>query len=337
MQKNLEYSFPGATFALIRHNSIESDCIGKTNLDTLYDVASLTKVIVTNTLIGFAVQEGKLDFNDRLSEHLTEYSKLDVWENTYKPLTIRELLTHQSALKLPNIKDKLFSLYRSGCYPEAYQTCLFNLQNTEITDELLDFEGSEISKRISYSNINFILLGQLLERLYEKPLDVLARQKVFDPLKMTASHFNRISNAVVDLAKYAPTEMTEWRGLVQGYVHDETAFFLDGIAGNAGMFGNIHDVSYFAQMVLNNGMADGRQFISKNIVDNWFKPQNEKRTIGFEIYERAIRHTGFTGTFMLIDRDRDLAIVILSNRIRYGRKNRHIYDMYEEVWNAYVE
>ncbi|MBR2833580.1 MAG: serine hydrolase [Bacilli bacterium] len=334
LKKNVRKIYPSATFSIVTPNDIHVGCVGNTNIDKLYDLASLTKVIVTNTLIGFALEENKLSLDDKLSNYLLEYKYLDIINDIYSPITIKELLTHRSALKVDNIKDELKELSKQG-YDIASERCRQNLKNIKIDMNLIKIINNEIVKEVSYANINFILLKELLEEIYDIPFNLLAKQKIFEPLNMESTHFNKIADDI-DTSKYAETENTDYRGLVKGYVHDENAFFLGGVSGNAGLFSNIKDISKFVQMILNNGRVDNKKFLSKKIIDNWFRPYNNKRTLGWEYYDNnIIKHTGFTGTCIFINRNKNIALVILTNRINYDSENEKIYDLFDEIYKLY--
>lgn len=334
LEKNQSKVFPSATFSIVTPGNIQLDYVGDADIDKLYDLASLTKVIVTNTLIGFAVEENRLSLNDKLSDYIPEYKYLDIINGIYSPLTIEELLIHQSALKVDNIKEELKKMYKQD--PEsANRRCKQNLKNIKIDMDLVNIIDGKITKKVSYANINYILLKELLENIYNTSFDILARQKIFKSLNMNNSHFNKI-NDNIDPSKYAETDPTDYRGLIKGCVHDENAFFLGGVSGNAGLFSDIKDVSTFVQMILNDGKYKGKKYISKEIIDTWFKPYNSKRTLGWELYDNnIIKHTGFTGTCIFINRNKNIAIVILTNRINYGRENRKIYDLFDEIYKLY--
>ena len=334
LEENVGRLFPSATFSIITPNDIQSDFVGDTSINKLYDLASLTKVIVTNTLIGLAVQDNKISLDDKLSDFLYEYKYLDKINGISSLVTIKELLIHQSALKIKNIKNELTSIYKQG-YELASKTAKQNINSIEVDLDLVDIKDGKVIKKIQYANINFILLQKIIEKIYNKPLDVLAKEKIFEPLNMEHTHFNEINKAV-DASKYIATEQTEYRGLIKGYVHDENAFFLGGIAGHAGLFSNINDVSKFAQMILRNG-NNNEEYISKAIISNWFKPYNSKRTIGWEFYKHnVIKHTGFTGTMIYINKNKNIAVSILTNRINYGRENIGIYDLFDEIYKMYL-
>ena len=215
LEENIGILFPGVVYSLVSKDKIIYNSLGDTNIEMYYDLASLTKVIVTNTMISIALEEEKIKLEDKLN--------------------------------------------------------------------------------------------------------------------MKYSHFNRMDKSI-DKKLYVPLEKTSNRGLVQGYVHDENAYYLGGISGNAGLFSNIRDVSLFVKMILN----DGGDLLGKSIIDMWFRLYNENRTLGWEYYkDGVIFHTGFSGTCIFINRNKELGIVILSNRLYYGRDNTRIYDLYKEIFKMF--
>ena len=330
LEKEINKLYPGATFSIITKDKISIDYVGDTSIDMLYDLASLTKVIVTNILISLAIEEKKISLEDKLSDYLLEYKYLDPINNLFSPITIKELLTHQSALKIDNIKDRLIKLYKKD-YDIAASECQKNIKNIKIDMNQIIIKNKVVNKKVQYANINYILLKELLESIYNQEFDILAQEKIFNPLNMKDTHFNKIGN-YIDKSKYAPTENTNYRGLVCGEVHDENAYFLGGISGNAGLFSNIKDVSKFVKMIIN----DGDNYLDKDTINSWFEKCSDKRTIGWEYYDKnIIKHTGFTGNLIFINRNKNIGIIILSNRIYYGRENNKIYDLFDKICKLY--
>lgn len=306
--------FPGCNYAIINNNKIEYGTVGfkalipkleKNNIDTLYDLASLTKVIVTNVLITKLLEENKIKLNDKVKKYLPKFK--------YENITIFNLLTHSSGLiadvKWENItnKEELIEFF--------YNKELYYQTNSDVI----------------YSDLNFIFLGFIIEKVYKEKLDILAYEKIFKPLHMNNTTF--IPNNK-DLC--APTEVTSKRGIVRGVVHDEKAYMMGGVSGNAGLFSNVFDLIKFSKMILNDGIVDNKHYIDKKYIDLWFKPfvkgkEKNVRSIGWGIGKskitgsfcsnNTIYHTGFTGNTLIIDRSNKIAIIILSNRIHPNRDN----------------
>ncbi len=303
---------PGCCWCIITPHETISDSIGykslvpsklKNTTDTLYDIASLTKLIVTNTLASFLIRDEKLKLNNYVKDYILDFP--------FDNVKIIHLLTHSSGI-IPKY-DK------------------FNLKSKDEFINNIDLKF-EPGTDVLYCDNNFILLGFIIEKLYGKSLDILAKELIFEPLEMYNTSYNP-SN----IKMCAPTELTKQRGLLQGKAHDEKTYFLNGISGHAGVFSTILDISNYVKMVLNDGYYKGKQFIELNYIDMWFTPlfineEGVRRTIGW-IYGKssklckkvcsddAIIHTGFTGNHILIDRGNDVAFIFLSNSVHPKREN----------------
>ena len=322
----LEGVYPGYNYGIILRDEIITGSGGykalkprkiKNKFDNIYDIASFTKLIVTNTIISMMIRDGLIDLQDPVSKYL----KID---KKFKDVKIIHLLTHASGISFKinknEIKDK-----------------------KEFTEEIdLEFEPGSEAK---YRDINFILLGFIIEKIHKKPLNDLAQELVFKPLDMkNTTYLPKNTQNIV------PTEEMPGRGIVKGIVHDEKAFFLGGVAGHAGVFSNVTDLSHFVEMVLHNGFYNGKQFLESKYLDIWFQPlfmdnEDHRRTMGWiygptmhlcqaECGDDSIAHTGFPGHFMVIDRSNDLGIIFLSNRIHPTRDNTEFLTRREEVCNT---
>lgn len=295
-----EKVFPGCSYAIVVERKVLTGYIGYDNYDkdkeinenSLYDIASLTKLLVTNTLISFLIEEEKIKLEDPVEKYLPKFK--------YNDIKILHLLTHSSGLKVKYTKDTLNSI-----------NDFYNLD--------IEFE---VGTDTAYRDINFILLGFIVEKVYKKKIDVLAQKLIFDKLNMVNTKYNPI-----DKEKCIPTENND--KLLKGVVQDYKAQFLNGIAGHAGVFSNVSDMSIFLEVILNNGKYKNDYFISSNLIDLWFTPlfidsEQIRRTIGW-IYAKStpsckeyvsddsIFHTGYPGNHIIVDRDNDFAFIILSN------------------------
>ena len=236
--------FPGCNYAVISDDVIVGSVGNKSlfpkkeenDISTLYDLASLTKVIVTNTLITKLLQNNKINLNDKVKQYLPKFK--------YDNITIYHLLTHTSGLisdvnwnEVHNKKQLIEFLYNKELF---YET----------------------STDVVYSDLNFIFLGFIIEKIYNKNLDIVAREEIFEPLNMTNTMFNPKNKDIC-----APTEITTERGIVRGLVHDEKACMLGGVCGAAGLFSNIEDLIKFVKMILNDGKINDKQFIKKVYID----------------------------------------------------------------------
>ena len=279
--------------------------------ETMYDLASLTKVVATTTAIMILYDQGKIHLDDRVSQYIPGFSggmKDDV--------TIQMLLEHRSGL--PAGRD----LWRIALTPgEARQA---------VIDTPLEYAPGT---GYIYSDLGADLLGFIVEVASGERLDVFMQERVFEPLGMSDTFF-RPHWTLRD--HIAPTELTPPRGYpLRGEVHDENAFALGGVAGHAGLFSTATDLAVFAQMLLNGGELNGTRIISDSTVSLFTKRTQAPgtRALGWDtcghdgscgkyLSQRAFGHTGFTGTSLWIDPDRDLFVILLTNRVHAARARR---------------
>ncbi len=283
--------------------------------DTLYDLASLTKVVVTTTMAMMLVDEGKLDLAKPVAAFLPGFKG-----QGKERVTVENLLTHSSGL------DWWSPLYKELRGKDAYLAKI----------EALDL-GYEPGTKSVYSDLGEILLGAVLERVAGEDLDAFARRRILAPLGMNDTLYRP---AAALRPRIAPTEQDPWRGrLLVGEVHDENAFALGGVAPHAGLFGTAPDLARFAQMMLNGGVYDHKRLVARATVERftrragvpgssralgWDTP-SEGSSAGRLISDHAYGHTGFTGTSLWIDPDRRLFVVLLTNRVHPTRDNdRHL-------------
>ena len=322
----LEGVFPGYNYGIVLRDEIITGSGGykalkprkiKNKFDNIYDVASITKLIVTNTIISFMIRDKLIDLQDSVCKYLA-------LDHKFSDVKIIHLLTHSSGISFIINKIEIKA-------------------KEQFTSELeLEFEPGSQAK---YRDINFILLGFIIEKLYNKPLNELAQTLVFEPLDMKKTKY-----LPQDKKNIVPMEEMPNRGIVIGEVHDEKAYFLGGVAGHAGVFSNVTDLTHYLEMVLHNGFYKGKEFIESKYIDIWFQPlfmdeEDHRRTLGW-IYgptmhlckdscsDDTIAHTGFPGHFIVIDRGNDLGIVFLSNRIHPSRDNIEFLTRREEVCNT---
>jgi uncharacterized protein YbbC (DUF1343 family)/CubicO group peptidase (beta-lactamase class C family) len=295
--------------------------------DTIYDLASLTKVVATTTMAMILVDEGRLDLDEKVQDFLPLFRGPDK-----EKVTVRHLLTHRSGV------DWWAPLYEEIEGPEAY---LERIQAMELAYE----PGTDYT----YSDLGMILLGEILARVSGQPLEEFVRQRVFAPLAMTDTLYRPGEDR---LARIAPTELDEWRGrMVRGEVHDENAFALGGVAPHAGLFSTAGDLSRFAQMLLNGGVLAHRRIVSRDTVElftrcagdegstralGWDTKSPENSTAGSFFSPRSFGHTGFTGTSMWIDPDRELFLILLTNRVHPTRENQLIRQARPAVADAVI-
>jgi CubicO group peptidase (beta-lactamase class C family) len=304
--------------------------------DTIYDLASLTKPIVTTTSVMILAQQKRLDIDAPLSRFLPEWSygaKNDpnpVWRARVTP---RMLLLHDSGL--PAHRD----FYRDAKGHDAILARVF-------AEPLVHEPGTQIE----YSDLGFILLGEIVERLTGTSLAEFAQKEIFAPLGMNNSLFNPPRSL---RARIPPTEndQTYRKRMIQGEVHDQNAWAMGGIAGDAGMFSTAGDVAIFAQMILNGGIYAHHRVVSRAMVAEFTAHQtvgNSARALGWDVAldpgatgrffsPHAFGHYGFTGTSLWIDPDHNLFIILLTNRVNPSVDNIKIRRVRPELHDAIFE
>lgn len=296
---------PGANYLFYKQGDVKKGLVGfkevlpekkQITSDTLYDMASLTKVMMTNTLILQLIETNILDIDQPLKTYLPSWHEGHV--------TLRHLLTHTSAISgYINNRDEL-----SG---EELKQAILNLP----------VDGFTIGKKKVYTDTGTFLMGFMLEEYYQKNLHDLFTEKVLIPLEMNSSGFTTI-----DKNKCAPTQATEMRGIIKGDVHDPKAYQLKEHCGSAGLFSTIDDSFKFVQMMLNRGKLPlGNAILKSQTVENLLQDYTPtgtfSRSLGWDLkYHQATHHpilfhTGYTGTFMLIDITEQVAFIFLSNRV----------------------
>lgn len=276
---------------------------------TIYDVASLSKVVGTTTAIMILYDENKIRLDDPVVSYIPTFGGGDK-----DKVTIRQLLTHTSGL--PAGRD----IWRIAQTPLEARALVLSTP----------LEGRPGAQYI-YSDLGADVLGLLIEVVSGEPLDKFLTRRVFEPLGMNETMYRP-----ADSLRYriAPTEVTPPRGYpLRGEVHDENAYALGGVAGHAGLFSTAADLSVFAQMMLNGGEYNGVQIISKQTVELFTSRAFGHRALGWDTAEgdygsgrylgpTAYGHTGFTGTSMWIDPEREMFVILLTNRVHAARALR---------------
>jgi beta-N-acetylhexosaminidase len=340
-------AFPGATLAVGYKGKVAIHTFGNlsyhanapaVDVRTVYDIASLTKVVVTTTLVA-KLAEGDfpvpLDLDAKIERYLPEWvagpAGQDLeWRHN---VTVRHLLTHTSGL--PPFKE----------YWRTFKSKQETL--TGIFAEPLDCEPG--TKEV-YSDLGIILMGEIIERLTGHPLDDLAKSNIFSPLGMKSSTFRPAKNLWPWIA---PTEFDHnlRNRLVQGEVHDENAFTMGGVSGHAGVFSTAPDLAAFCQMLLNGGAYAHRRILKRATIAQFTAPQplsNGTRTLGWAVptegsssghyfSTHSFGHTGFTGTSIWIDPDRQIFVVLLTNRVHPTRENQKIAQVRPALHDAVMQ
>lgn len=316
-------AFPGAVAVIGNHTGIllvrsvgHLDASDSTTPSehTLWDMASLTKVVALTSVMMQLVEHGQVKLDAPVQRYIPEFTGR--WKHR---VTVRHLLTHSSGL--PSWRP----LYKEATSPaDALALAIATPLDTSP------------GVRMVYSDLGAIILGEIVHRVTKTRLDSYATNHVFAPLGMNETFFRPDTTL---LARIAPTEIDPWRQRhLRGEVHDENAYSLGGVSGHAGLFSSAYDLSRLAQAYLNGGTLDGRRLWSKRTIDQFTHVQNPKlshRALGWEtangsnsggrfMSSAAFGHTGFTGTSIWIDPGNDVFVILLSNRVNPTRQNGRI-------------
>jgi CubicO group peptidase (beta-lactamase class C family) len=341
-----EHKLPGAVFHLERDGASYEQAYGHFSYEpgaaavttrTVFDAASLTKVIATAPSVMLLAQEGKIDLDARLTNYFPECAN-----GGKDGITIRHLLTHTSGLP-SGLPAKPAWSGDAAAHALACSQVVTNAPGT----------------LFRYSDINYVLLGQLVQKVAGMPLDEFAQQRIYTPLKMRDTGYLPLRR--LELAAIAPTHKspqqeseralhTDVAGgqLLQGVVHDPTARRMGGVAGSAGLFTTAADLARFARMMLNEGELDGVRVLSRDSVRLMTTVQSPAgiealRGMGMDINSPyAVRprgtvfpvgsygHTGFTGCIVWIDPNSRTFYVFLSNRV-YPDDKSNVLPLYTRL------
>ena len=315
----------------------------------LYDIASITKIVASTALVMKLVEDGKLDIDKTLGEYI------DLPEGcNKKDLIIKEMLAHQSGLWpwIPFYLETLDS--NKSIDPEVYQKsksedfpiivcndlyCSFVYQDS-IWSQI---NNSELrpEKGYKYSDLGFYYMMLVIEKLYQRPIEDLVQELLYDPMGMNKTTYLPLE-AGFKLREIVPTETEKiFRGrTIHGYVHDPGAAMMGGIGGHAGIFSNANDLAKFMQMLLNGGVYGGRKYLDSTTIKTFTSApyEDSRRGIGFDKPDpdgrwgsacasaslASFGHTGFTGTMAFADPENDLIFVFLSNRIHPTADNKKL-------------
>jgi CubicO group peptidase (beta-lactamase class C family) len=276
---------------------------------TIYDLASLTKVVATTTAAMILYDEGRLDLDEAVATYLPAFSG-----GPKDHVTVRQLLTHHAGLPAGK---------------QLWRLALTREQARKIVLEtpLICNPGS----CFVYSDLGADVLGWVIEEIAGQSLDVFLNERLFEPLGMGDTFFNP---SLKLQSRIAPTEVSPPRGYpLKGEVHDENAFALGGVAGHAGLFSTASDLAVFAEMMLNGGVYGGVRIVSDSTVARFTNRTAGTRALGWDtadgdggsgeyLSSRAYGHTGYTGTSIWIDPDRDMFVILLTNRVHAARARR---------------
>ena len=301
----------------------------------IFDLASITKVIATTSAAMRLYDQGLLDLNAKVVSILPEFRGKSWWGDRHKTkVRIKHLLTHTTGL--PPFKQ----YYKIEGSMEARMDSIYNTGLEQ-----------KPGRETVYSDIGIILMGKIIERLAGKPLNDFVFEEIFQPLGMASTGY---LPAKSNLYRVVPTEIDPNGNLIHGYVHDENAHSLGGVAGHAGLFSTVADLVVFARMMLNGGVMNGQRIFQEETVDLFTKPADivsgSSRCYGWDspggrasggvfISDDAFGHTGYTGTSLWIDRENSIVVILLTNAVHPNRswKSPKYYDWRQRIHSAVYE
>ena len=335
-------AFPGASLAITyRGELVASQGFGRftwdvnsqeVRADTIFDLASLTKVVATTPMAMLLYERGQLPLDEPLANTLPDFVRLSPRprQAEREQVTIRMLLAHSSGLPA---YEKLF-------------------QFADNREDLLRYALSARlitpGTRVEYSDLGFILLGEVLEKKAGVSLDRFAQQEIFAPLGMANTRFNPSPDRK---AMIPPTEddRTFRHRVIQGEVNDENAWVMGGVAGHAGVFAPATDIARFAECMLRGGAPvfnrESVELFTRRETSppastrtlGWDKPSRPESSSGKLFSDASFGHLGFTGTSLWIDPERRLSVTLLTNRTWPDRANQMIREVRPRVHDAIVE
>ncbi len=306
---------------------------GRVTLNTMYGLASLTKVIATTTATMICYDRGLFKLDDPVAKYLPQFGV-----NGKEHVTIRNLLVHDSGLR-PDITRKPASFDTVKNKPQAVMNEIYN-------DSLVYPTGT----KMVYSDLNFILMGKIIEKVTGETLDKFCEKNIFKPLGMNSTMFNPPKSLY---HRIVPEEYDNyWRHRqIRGTVHDETSALLGGVAGHAGLFSTAGDLAKLLQMLLQKGEYHGKRYIKASTVEMFVKRQSDlsSRALGWDTKSQhgyssaghlfsdiSYGHTGFTGTSCWTDPTRNLIEVFLTNRVYPTRRDLKILRVRPVVSDAVI-
>ena len=331
------HAFPACSLAVTyRGELVAQKALGRFNYDSssaevtaasIFDLASLTKVVATTAMAMILYERGVLDLEAPVTAIVPEFASADARR---AQVTLRTLLAHTSGLPA---YEKLFlhSQTRENLLRQAFATALATAPGTQA----------------EYSDIGFIILGVALERLADEPLDTFCQREIFGPLAMSHTTFNPSKALRENIPPTADDRAFRHR-IIQGEVQDENASVLGGVAGHAGLFSTADDLALFAHAMLNRGYPILRPETVNLFTRLESAPEGTSRALGWDTPStpsqsgkyfgpRSFGHLGYTGTSLWIDPDRELSIALLTNRTWPDCQNQTIKQVRPAFHDAVVQ
>jgi len=301
----------------------------------IFDLASITKVISTTSGIMKLVDKNKIDLDKPVVSYLPNFKgKKKKYKKQKSEITVRDLLSHSSGL--PAFKQ-YFKMEKTR------EVILENIYDTEPVREKGD--------TTIYSDVGAIMLGELIEKASGLPLDIFVDSLIFEPLGMSTTFYNPPEEKI---KRVVPTEIDPKGNLIHGYVHDENAQSLGGVAGHAGLFSTAKDLAIFSQMMLNRGLYGWKRIFKQETVDLFTTRANlvskSSRCLGWDspsgassggvyLSDVSYGHGGYTGTTLWIDPENEIIVILLTNAVHPNRKNKDpkYFDWRHRIHSAIYE
>lgn len=367
-------AYPGCQIVVLHNDKVAYsksygyqtyDSIIPVNNNTIYDVASVTKVMATTLAMMKLYDEKEYNLDDNLSKYLP-YLK----HTNKRKITIKQVLSHNARLKawipfykettINNQLDSSIFSYNPSSKKDFFQVCDGLYIKKSYRDKILkQIADSKLNEKDGYvySDFGFILLGDMIQRVTNMSLSDYVSQNFYMPMELNRIAYNPIQNFSIN--DIAPTENDNYfrNKLIRGYVHDPASSMMGGVAGHAGLFSNAMDIAKICQMLMNGGEYNGKRYIQENTIEifntKYFK--NNRRGLGFDkpvinaksnaspcskyASKESYGHTGFTGTFFWIDPIEHVAIIFLSNRVYPTAENTRLskYDIRTNIHDLIYE
>lgn len=300
-------------------------------MDSIFDMASVTKAVATTTAAMQLIEEGRITLADTVSDQFNEYD----WKNGNTTATIEDLMAHTSGFAA------VYPFQETAKDPSDIVHLISTLHKS--LQQMYEPGTNEI-----YSDLDYILLGKIIEKVTGKTLDTYCRERIFEPLGMKDTCFNpdpKLERRLVATEVYPDR-------VCLGTVHDEKAFFMKGVAGHAGLFSTASDMKLFADAILNRGVLNGKRVLAEASIREMTRRRRPKIDgtfgLGWQLntgsYTGAFGdllpvgsfgHTGFTGTMIWMDMPTKLCSILLTNRVHPSRENTKIL-RFRRVFNNIV-
>lgn len=313
---------PGISYAIFDHDQQWSKVTGLAEMrphheqlrpEMQYDLASLTKVVGTVPVLLQLIQHNLVHLYDPITRYLPTV-KVD-------QVTVRNLLTHTSGLH--------------GYIPHRNQLTAAELKQAFLASQTSD---DSLNRQIRYADVNFLYLGWIIERVTGLSVAKAIHQMVCEPLGMQATTYHP------EISQSVPTAIEPQRGLIRGVAHDPKGYILGDHCGCAGLFSTLADLTHFSRALIETNLQGllSQSMIDQLFMDQTLIPGRHSRSIGWKLFHDVhdqhclISHTGFTGTWLVLDRHNDQGMIVLTNRVHPNAKNDAFLDARDRVFATYL-